>query len=128
MSTTSHGIDNDRALPRARFTGEVLPAPQDLKPAHLRALARQRPGAIYLEGHGGRQEAPCPAARSAEVSYLTDEPDEVRLWLSAPCRGFVVLADMYFAGWTARIDGQETVIFRANKLYFPDGTGLTGRA
>ena len=101
---------NDRAVPRVRFAGTARPAPST--PALLRdALADAD---VLIEGLDAPQME-CPS--SVPVTYLVDIPAEVIVHLSAPCRGFVVLADTFFPGWKAYVDGVEQPIRRANYAF-----------
>jgi hypothetical protein len=51
--------------------------------------------------------------------------NQVRLTADLPQAGFVVLADSYYPGWRARVDGEETAVYRANSIlravYLPAG-------
>ena len=49
---------------------------------------------------------------SAVIVDLSGE--RVEITTQAPGPAFLVLSDVYYPGWTATIDGQETKIFRTN--------------
>jgi len=51
------------------------------------------------------------------VEYREDSTSRVRLHGSAPCRGFVVLADLYYPGWEALVDGNKASIWKANYAF-----------
>jgi hypothetical protein len=48
------------------------------------------------------------------ATILADAGDSLTVDADAPQDGFLVLADMYFPGWTATVDGVGTPIYRAN--------------
>jgi hypothetical protein len=50
----------------------------------------------------------------ADISLRSYESNRVEMAVSSPGTSFVVLADQYYPGWRARVDGEETDIFRAN--------------
>jgi hypothetical protein len=50
------------------------------------------------------------------LSWLEDDPDRVALACEAPDRAFVVLADTWFPGWSASVDGAPAAIYRVNQL------------
>ena len=41
-------------------------------------------------------------------------PDEIAIDADVPGNGYVVLADTYYPGWTADVDGRPTAMYRAN--------------
>ena len=49
-----------------------------------------------------------------EVSY---RPNHVTVKTAQQGRGFLVLMDSYFPGWTVKVDGEERPILRANHFY-----------
>lgn len=49
-----------------------------------------------------------------DVSIVENKPDEVTLSTSFRGRGFVVLADQFYPGWKAYIDGKRTKIYKTN--------------
>jgi hypothetical protein len=55
---------------------------------------------------------PWPAATRATITR--DDPGEVVIDAAAPEDGFLLLADLFFPGWTATVDGVATPIYRAN--------------
>jgi hypothetical protein len=67
-----------------------------------------------------RGRAACPgrtAADPGEVRLVADEPDRVRLAVSAREAGHLVLSDTYYPGWHATVDGAPTPIHAANLLF-----------
>jgi uncharacterized membrane protein YfhO len=53
----------------------------------------------------------------ARVEFLQDDPDRIRLRVNAPCDGFVILADEYYKGWRATVNGSTASIYRANYAF-----------
>lgn len=56
--------------------------------------------------------APLPAVR-----FLRDDPTDVRLALDAPAAGWVVLADAWFPGWEATVNGAAADVRIANGVF-----------
>ena len=48
---------------------------------------------------------------------VVDEPERVVLETTAPERGFLFLADVYFPGWSATVNGQPVPILAANHAF-----------
>ena len=55
---------------------------------------------------------------TADVRFAVDDPEHVVLETVAPERGFVFLADQYFPGWSAQVNGQDTPIMLADHTFF----------
>lgn len=51
---------------------------------------------------------------SAEIRFLSDGTDEVRLRVDSPRPALLLLRDTYFPGWTARVDERAAPIYRAD--------------
>jgi hypothetical protein len=68
-----------------------------------------RPLAPYIRGRPG----PDPAESVTVTRY---EPQRVELEARLTRPGIVVLADVYYPGWTLEIDGKPAPILRANRL------------
>lgn len=54
---------------------------------------------------------------NAACAITQDEPEHLRLRVSADVPGICLLNDTYFPGWTARVDGKGATILRANGLF-----------
>jgi hypothetical protein len=116
--------ENRLAYPRAFFVpGARMATTLD---ATLSAMTREAfdpaQEVVLTAETGGQATAPSgsqaggperPLAAELE-SYATDRA-EVRL--VAPSSGYVVLADSFYPGWRATVDGQEAPIMRADMLF-----------
>ncbi len=118
-------FESPRALPRAFVTYRWLAAPEP--PELLAALAAadfDPLAASYLEteGQDGGAEAPAsgspaapPRGRAAEI--LRDEPARVEIDAELAAPGLLVLADAFYPGWRASVDGEPASIRPANHLF-----------
>ena len=93
-----------RPTPRCSSTG-WRPAP-----TILRQVALVEEPAPAFRGEAGE-----PA--TGTVDFETDDPEHVVLRVHAPRRGFLVLADQWFPGWRATVDGTSVPIVRANYVF-----------
>jgi uncharacterized membrane protein YfhO len=55
--------------------------------------------------------------RRGAARITTDEPDRVQIDVTDCGGGWLVLADTYFPGWRAEVDGVERSIVRANVAF-----------
>lgn len=55
-------------------------------------------------------------ARGETVKVVKHEPHRVELEATLERPGMVVLADIYYPGWTLKVDGKTAPIFRANRM------------
>jgi hypothetical protein len=110
--------ENPQALPRARWVSrmELVSNPETL--LQRLATSRDLDRVVRLEAvpasgwTGGAWNG-----RPAPVTFTTNDPEHVVLQVDAPEHGFVVLADQWFPGWTATVDGRPTEILRADYLF-----------
>jgi DNA invertase Pin-like site-specific DNA recombinase len=64
-------------------------------------------------------QGPPPVLETCEggdVEVPRYRPTSVVLQVNSPCRGMVLLADTWFPGWTAYVDGKPTQIYRAYNM------------
>ena len=112
---------NERAMPRAFIATTVVEAP-----SRQEALAEiKRPGfdprtravieVPWSAGPKPGSESPAVPVIPAEVAEYGNNQVVVRA--NAPTGGTLVLADVFFPGWTATIDGEPAAVLRANGLF-----------
>ncbi|HEY2954712.1 MAG TPA: YfhO family protein [Candidatus Eisenbacteria bacterium] len=90
-------LGNNVAVIRAMMT-------QDFDPAQVAFAAAPDAAGVY------------PGSAGCRIRWVADEPDRIVLETQAGDRAFVVLADAWFPGWSARVDGGEATIHRVNQL------------
>jgi hypothetical protein len=117
-------FENPRALPRAFVTYRWRAAPDP--PELLAALAAADFDPLvssYLEASeaeaGEPRESGAPAAplRGRAAQILRDEPSLVEIEAELAAPGMVVLADSFYPGWRASVDGRRVPIRAANYLF-----------
>ena len=106
---------SDKAVPRAYFVGTALKEPKDFSPASLKGLADRLQNAVVLQDYAGAAEpGGCKEPSGGPVDFTSDDAARVQLSVDAPCDGFVVLADLFYPGWRAAVDGHDAAMYRAN--------------
>ncbi len=53
--------------------------------------------------------------QSVEITSYT--PNQIKLQVNSPCPALLILSDAFYPGWSARVNGQEAAIYRANYHY-----------
>jgi hypothetical protein len=115
-----HVFRNDRALSRARYVPRI-----EVVPDRSVLLNRLAYGSDDL-AQVAFVEEPMPSGFSAEdplpagggsARFLRDDPEHLVIEVDAPARGFLVLADQYFPGWRATVNGASAPIQRVNQMF-----------
>lgn len=108
-----------KAMPRAWFTG-VLHVEKDLQrivdtifdeqtDLHKIAVVEEIPDELkYLPKMSVESTLP-----NAHVRILDYQPTNVTIEVNTPISGMVILSDTFFPGWTARVDGEPSRMYRA---------------
>lgn len=105
---------NERALPRAVVVGTVLPVASGSEARSVISRPDFDPRAVAAV------EGPSGLARSGgtgTADIVRYEPNRVEIVARADAPALLLLADAYFPGWRATLDGREVAIFRANGLF-----------
>lgn len=108
--------EDPQALPRAFFVGQSIAVP-----SHAAALTAIKakgfdPGReVVLEGVPSSTGT--PLAKPIAAPFVVDGPNSVIVRVNAPRAGFVVLADPYYPGWQATVDGKATSVLRADWVF-----------
>jgi hypothetical protein len=101
------------ALPRARVVhAAVSAADESAVLAAVKNPAVDLRRTVILQGPAPTLEV----CEGGDVDISRYRPTSVVLKVSSPCRGMVVLADSWFPGWKASVDGKPAQIYRAYNL------------
>lgn len=123
--------ENDAVLPRARIVHAAEPVRDHAEAfARLVDAAKAAPHAaaaglvsrVFIEPSADGHLAPEMPAEvppdSESVQFVPgDDPDRVELEAVLSLPGWVVLADTFYPGWTATVDGISTPIHPTNLLF-----------
>lgn len=111
--------ENPDALPRAYYVAQIAVMPD----------AEERLGRLAAGGEDRLRLALVDAAPQsgflgvagngavADVRFAVDDPERVVLEAVAPERGFLFLADQYFPGWSATVNGRPAPILLGNHAF-----------
>ena len=104
-------------LPRVRWVPQAIPPRDPDDPLSSLLDPDFDPArAILLEGANGTVEnAVGPDAGQATI--IEDLPERLRVDIESRAPGYLVIADAFAPGWTARIDGDPAEILRANGMF-----------
>ncbi len=118
---------NDGYFPRAYVVGEALPAANVSEALGLVQMQAERLAEVVVLEVG---DNPPPVWQTAvstasQVRITENGLNRVTLQADLDDAGFVVLADTYYPGWRAAVDGRPTPLYRANSIvravYVPAG-------
>ncbi len=103
------------ALPRAYAVSRVTRLPDDR--AVIAAVANpgldpRRDAFTAEDGSAGEY----PGSASCRVRWIEDAPDRLRLEASCDSPAFLVIADTWFPGWSATLDGRPCRIHRVQHM------------
>jgi hypothetical protein len=114
-------LQSDAAAPKAEFSGRVQGVASEqgivqllqADPSRISGPPLLRVDSIPASLRVGLETG---AANSVPVQVVDYRPNNVRLRVSAPSAGVVILKDSYFPGWSATINGQPTDIVSVNAM------------
>ena len=111
---------NLKALPRAWSVSRVLPLTQTAVMSAIISgkLTSGEPfepsETALLEGDGRSMSPAAGRSADARVSITRYEPQHITLQTHNAEPGFLVLSEIYYGGWRARIDGAKADIYRTD--------------
>ena len=97
--------DPTEALEKARTAGDDLRVTAFIETTPF----GQPPVSVSVGAAGTEAEA--------AVRWRQDLPTSIAIHVAAPANGWLVLADAFYPGWEASVDGQRTPIFAADGLF-----------
>lgn len=110
--------ENPHVLPRAFVTYRASSAPPT--PELLAILAQESFDPLAESWVEGNASLPSPAnapSRGSAVTIVRDDPQVVEIEAALVAPGLVVLADTFYSGWTATVDGAPVPILATNHLF-----------
>jgi hypothetical protein len=109
--------ENPRALPRAYVTYRVEPAPEpDALLGRLSTPEFDPMATSYVEGGLVLPASAAPPSGHA-ARIVRDDPEIVEIDAALTAPGLVVLADSFYPGWRATVDGAPAPIVPTNHLF-----------
>jgi hypothetical protein len=109
----AHVYRNPDALPRLRTVHEALGLPEKEFGYALESPALHRDRTVLLLGDAPALET-CDAGD--QIQTRAWEPARITVDVTMRCRGMLILADTWFTGWHAYVDGREVRIYKAYNL------------
>jgi len=109
-------FENSRALPRAYVVYHVETAPPpELLLTRMSYPAFDPLATTYVEGPPLGVGAIARYGHAATI--VRDDPEVVEIEATADAPGLLVLADSFYPGWRATVDGTPATIVPANHLF-----------
>ena len=109
--------ENLSAAGRAFLIHQAVVLPDDDSVlAHMQAAMFDPLREVVLSG-AGDADWPQPAAGEEHVQVVGYSPERVTLMVTATTPGYVLLADAWYPGWQAEVDGQPVPLYRADLLF-----------
>jgi len=116
--------ENLKAAPRAFLAKQAIPFSSMVELVTTLESPEFDPRTTVL-----LEDPKAPPAQQARpegrVQFRQDDPDEIILEVESNGAAYLVLADTFFPGWLAAIDGRPTPIYRANffarAIHVPSG-------
>ncbi len=119
----ANGLDEALHLAASLPADTVVLEADDRSPGTPRQRASQPPDDDSASFASHPAEAPAAPVQSADtnlptsVRFLRDDALEVRLEATLATEGYLVLADTFYPGWTAAVDGVAVPVRRADVLF-----------
>jgi hypothetical protein len=85
---------------------------------------------IIVEREGTNGQYGCGEGDTAKVEVVEESANEIRVQVDADSSGWLLIADTWYPGWTAEVNGEAAQVYRANYLFravqVPAGGGEVG--
>jgi hypothetical protein len=104
-------------FPRAWMVGKVLVERDRVRTYQLLETADFDPARMAVSADALDIAATSAEAIPAEISWDKFELNRIELKVRAPSPGLLVVAEAYFPGWHAMVDGRETRIHKINNVF-----------
>jgi uncharacterized membrane protein YfhO len=109
-------FQNEAVFPRAFVVPESEPLPERSRILSALKTTNFR-HKVFLEGGPTGLDSRNPQGEFRQAAILEEQPNRVTIQVSGDTPGVLVLTDIWFPGWTARIDDEQVPVYRANYLF-----------
>ena len=72
---------------------------------------------VHLEGVAEVPKRECDEVKRAEVQPVSENPNRLNIHVQSEAPGYLVIADVWYPGWRARVDSKSTPVLRADYLF-----------
>lgn len=72
---------------------------------------------VVLEGYATDAQWVCSEGDRATIHLISEHANEIRLQVEADSSGWLMIADTWYPGWTAEVNGEAVQVYRANHLF-----------
>jgi len=118
--------ENKDVYPRAFWVGKYEIWPEDKVLPRLQSRDFDPQKTVILEENPGVELSSTQKTSPAKVEITSYQNEKITLSVNAPADGFLVLSEIYYPGWKAKVDGKEEKIYQADYIlravYLPKGT------
>jgi hypothetical protein len=106
-------FENPKALPRSRFITHYVPVAdfEEAKTILAQYLSRNDQTPIIETTQRPVVDQP---AYPGSATIVSESPTSVKITVAAAAAGYLLLADTFYPGWHAQVDGRPVAIQRAN--------------
>jgi hypothetical protein len=105
-------LQNDEMQPRVRFVTQYYRA-GGLEEAKQILVRQPRDSGCVIE----TEQRPSAVSSRSDARITFESPTKVEILIATDAMGFMVLADTYYPGWQATVDGRTVGIYRANAVH-----------
>ena len=109
--------ENQQALPRARYVPRAIVVAEDEVLPELVTSGVDPAAAAWVSRLPRGAPAAAEEGASGSAAIEVDLPDRVEVRVNATRPGFLFLADQYFPGWTAQVNGAPQEIVPADHAF-----------
>ncbi|VTS00452.1 YfhO family protein [Tuwongella immobilis] len=110
-------FENPNVMPRAFVVEKLLPMPEDAESARNAMRDNDFRTTALVSNLPSAMPQPQPGASKRTATITEYQPNRVVVEVEAGRVGMLVLTDVWFSEWTARIDGQLEPILRVNGCF-----------
>jgi hypothetical protein len=111
-------FDSREAFPRIRWVGCGIPVdhPQEAMEI-IRSASLDHASEVVLETTAEGKPPVCFEQNPAMILVQAESANMTSVYVNSPADGYLVVADVWYPGWRAYVDGEKSTILRANYLF-----------